>query len=287
MTINHRRFLKYSASIISASFLSMLTYGVLKNEFRHPIVERIKIPIKDLPPSFVGFRIAQISDIHLKPIVTTQMVRKTVKMVNDLKPDLIVITGDFVTRFISGIYELAPELAKLNAPHGVFASLGNHDIWVNAKEISNTLQASGISVLVNQGVPIQINDESLWLAGVDDAICGNPNLNQAIVSAPEQAPVVLLGHEPDLADEFSKDGRVDLMLAGHSHGGQIRLPFKNISFKAHLAEKYDMGLYKVNGMWLYVNRGIGVITSVPIRINCPPEISSFTLEYDTVGMDRY
>jgi len=277
MKITRREFLKYSALTLGVGAASALSYGVLKNELLNPVVERVLIPIKNLSPALKGYRIVQISDIHLKPIVTLNLVRKTVAMVNALQPDLIVITGDFVTRFISGIYEMGPVLGQLRARHGVFASLGNHDLWLDAAIITQTLNASGVPVLINQGLPISVNGETLWLAGVDDAMSGRPNLNAALKGMPAKAPVVLMGHEPDPADEFSLDGRVNLMLSGHSHGGQIRLPGIGSPFKAPLAENYDMGLYNVEGMWLYVNRGIGVITSVPLRLNCPPEISEFTL----------
>jgi predicted MPP superfamily phosphohydrolase len=249
----------------------------LKNELNNPVVERTNIPIKSLAPSLAGFRIVQISDIHMWPVVKTHLVRKTVKMVNALQPDLIVITGDFVTRFTGAIYRLAPELGKLQAHHGVFASLGNHDLWVNAEAITHTLNTSGVRVLINRGLPLNANGELIWLAGIDDAIAGKPDLNAALNGIPADIPVVLLGHEPDPANEVSLNGRVDLMLTGHSHGGQIRFPAIGSPFKAHQAVKYDQGLYNVNGMWLYVNRGIGVITSVPLRLNCPPEISLFTL----------
>ena len=284
MKISRREFLKYSTLALGISTISALYYAALNNELSNPVVERISIPIKELPPSMKGFRIIQISDIHLKPIVTLNLVRKTVGMVNALQPDLIVITGDFVTRFISAIYEMAPILAQLQAHHGVFASLGNHDLWLDPSIITQTLNASGLMVLVNQAVPIQVDGDALWLAGVDDAMSGNPKLKAALKGVPARAPVVLMGHEPDPADEFSQDERVNLMLTGHSHGGQIRLPAFGTPFKAPLAEKYDLGLYKVENMWLYVNRGIGVITSVPFRLNCPPEITELTLV--PYGTDR-
>ncbi|MFC1996211.1 metallophosphoesterase [Chloroflexota bacterium] len=277
MKISRREIIKYSALTLGAGAASVLTYAALKNELLNPVVERITIPIHNLAPTLKGLRIVQISDIHFKPIVTLNMVRKTVSIINSLQPDLIVITGDFVTRFISAIYEMTPVLAQLRARYGVFASLGNHDIWVNPSVITQTLNTAGIQVLINQGVPISVEGETLWLAGIDDVMSGKPDLKEALKGSPTKAAIVLLGHEPDPANEFSQDGRVSLMLTGHSHGGQIRLPGIGSPFKAHLAEKYDMGLYKVGDMWLYVNRGIGVITSVPLRLNCPPEISEFTL----------
>jgi predicted MPP superfamily phosphohydrolase len=277
MKLTRREFLKYSSFTLGAGTMGALSYIALNNELLIPEVERIIVPINKLPPSLAGFRIVQISDIHLKPIVTLNLVKKTVAMANSLQPDLIVITGDFVTRFISAIYEMAPVLAQLRARYGVFTSLGNHDLWLDANIISQTLNTVGLPVLINQGLPISVDGESLWLAGVDDAMSGKPDLKSALKGAPSNAPVVLMAHEPDPADEFTLDGRVDLMLSGHSHGGQIRLPGLGSPVKAPLAENYDMGLYNVDGMWLYVNRGIGVITSVPLRLNCPPEITEIIL----------
>ncbi len=277
MNLTRREFLKYSAFTLGAGTVGALSYITLNNELLHPEVVRVTIPISNLPTALVDIRIVQISDIHLKPIVTLNLVKKTVTMVNSLQPDLIVITGDFVTRFISAIYEMAPVLAQLRARYGVFTSLGNHDLWLDANIITQTLNSAGLPVLINQGVPIAVDGETLWLAGVDDAMSGKPDLKSALKDAPRKAPVVLMAHEPDPADEFTLDGRVDLMLSGHSHGGQIRLPGLGSPIKAPLAENYDMGLYNVGGMWLYVNRGIGVITSVPLRLNCPPEITEFTL----------
>lgn len=131
-------------------------------------------------------------------------------------------------------------------------------------------------VLVNQGVNITAGGESLYLAGLDDGWSGKPDLKTALEKAPADAPVILLLHEPDLADEVSKDPRISLQLAGHSHGGQIRFPYIGAPILPYLAWKYDMGLYRVKDMWLYTNRGIGV-TNEPIRYNCAPEITQFTL----------
>ena len=277
MKIPRLTFSKQIKMTLVTGVAGIFTYLILKNELFNPVIERINIPIRSLAPPLAGFRIVQISDIHLWPIVNLHLVRKIIKIINALQPDLVVITGDFVTRFIGAIYQLAPELGKLRAHHGVFASLGNHDLWVNAEAITHALNAVGVRVLINQGVPIHANGELIWLAGIDDAIAGNPELNTALCGIPTDIPVVLMGHEPDPADEVSLDGRVDLMLTGHSHGGQIHFPVIGSPFKAHQAKRYDKGLYDVNGMWLYVNRGIGAITSVPLRLNCPPEISEFIL----------
>jgi predicted MPP superfamily phosphohydrolase len=131
-------------------------------------------------------------------------------------------------------------------------------------------------MLVNAGLSIAVGQDVLYLAGLDDGWSGRPDLNAALANRPAGAPVVLLFHEPDLADQTSLDGRISLQLSGHSHGGQIRLPRRGALLKPYLGWKYDLGLYQLNGMWLYTNRGIGV-TNEPIRYNCPPEITQITL----------
>jgi hypothetical protein len=130
--------------------------------------------------------------------------------------------------------------------------------------------------LVNQGIAVEHNGGLVYLAGLDDGWSGHPDLDTALQGAPDQAPVVLLCHEPDLADRYAADGRVALQLSGHSHGGQVRLPGKGPLVLPFLGRKYDFGLYHVGGMWLYTNRGLGCI-SVPYRYNCPPEVTHFTL----------
>ena len=153
MKISQLKFSKHAKMSLATGVAGIFTYLILKNELHNPVVERINIPIRSLAPTLAGFRIVQISDIHMWPIVNIHLVRKTVKIINTLQPDLVVITGDFVTRFIGAIYQLAPELGKLRAHHGVFASLGNHDLWVNAESISHALNSSGVRVLTNQGEP--------------------------------------------------------------------------------------------------------------------------------------
>ena len=134
----------------------------------------------------------------------------------------------------------------------------------------------GLPLLENEGIALTVNGEVLYLAGVDDGWGGQPDLSLALVERPSDTLTILLAHEPDLADQFARDSRVSVQLSGHSHGGQIRLPLIGAPVLPHLGKKYDQGLYQVNEMWLYTNRGLGLIT--PVRINCPPEITEITLE---------
>jgi len=276
LMITRRDFLKFltNASIISVGAIT--TILVLENENESPVVERVQIPIPGLPSSLDGFRIVQISDIHYYPFTTIELVNITIEMSNRLKPDLVVLTGDFVWHEVEAIFDLTPSLARLNAKYGVYAGLGNHDIWTDVKVVTQALKEERLPLLVNQGVPISVGKDVLYLASLDDGWSGKPDLAGAMENWPSNAPTVLLMHEPDLAPRYAPDKRINLQLSGHSHGGQVRLPAIGPMILPYLSWKYPMGLYKVDGMWLYTNRGIGT-TNVPLRINCAPEITELTL----------
>jgi predicted MPP superfamily phosphohydrolase len=251
-------------------------YLYLNDEAQTPVVDRVPIPIKNLPPAFEGFTIAVLADFHLYPLTQPEVIQKAVVMANSLNPDLTVLLGDYVWHEVEAIFDLAPMLAQLNAKHGVFSIIGNHDIWTNLTIVTKGLTDAGLPILVNEGFPITVGQDSLYLAALDDGWSGNPDLQAAMANHKNYTPTVLLYHEPDLADDTSLDGRISLQLSGHSHGGQIRFPGVGALITPYLAWKYDQGLYKVNDMWLYTNRGIGV-TNEPIRYNCPPEVTEIVL----------
>ncbi len=190
--------------------------------------ERVTIPVKHLGSSFDGFKIVHMSDFHLHPHTQIELIKRAVSTTNSLKPDLIALTGDFVSGQRSSdseaMFELAPTLSKLNAKHGVFAVLGNHEYWTNKNIVLTALKESGLPVLINSGLALNIGQQMLYLAGLDDGWMGHPDLAKAVEKRPGKVPTILLVHEPDFADAFSTDGTVSLQLSGHSHGGQIRLP---------------------------------------------------------------
>jgi predicted MPP superfamily phosphohydrolase len=249
---------------------------------KHLVVEQVKISLRNLHPALEGFKIVQMSDLHLDPFFQTDFMRAAVIRANKLQPDLIVLTGDYVTRVGEAIFELAPILAGLNARHGVFAVLGNHDMRERNQAVKTGLRQSGLQLLVNQGVTINQGRGQLYLAGLDDGLWGRPNFRATMENAPNDTPVVLLVHEPDLVDRYALDPRIALQLSGHTHGGQIRLPGIGALTLPDLGRKYDRGLYRVNSTWLYTNRGIGSIR-IPVRINCLPEITELTLTASSEG----
>ena len=280
--MTRRQFLSLSALAAGGS---LIAYSTLWDRHYVEVIERT-IRLRRLPGPFHGLRIVQVSDIHYDEFSEPYFVREVVRQVNSLNPDLVVLTGDFVT---SGwlpmqtsarlSYPCAEVLSGIQCPHR-FASLGNHDTLVGWPVVLDALKVQGIPTLVDSYLPIERNGSRLWLAGIRSSLVDSPDLGKALpATAGPNEPVILLAHEPDYATEIVKRGKVDLMLSGHTHGGQIRLPFIGTPRMA-LADggrRFVHGHFNLGPMQLYVNRGIGTVT-VPIRILCPPEITLITLQ---------
>ncbi len=259
-------------------------YGFLI-EPRRIVVERIEVRLRRLPAEFDGFRIAQLSDIHYGPYMFSWFLRKAVEEINALKPDLVALTGDFISRPLGkdngreGAEMHAPPCAAalqgLRSSYGNFAVLGNHDHWNHPGIVKDSLESARIPVLNNQALTLEKDNARLWLVGVNDVMERAADLEHALRRVPPSEATLLLAHEPDFADHAAKFP-VDLQLSGHSHGGQVRLPWMGAPILPHLGRKYPMGLYRVGNMQLYTNRGFGVINP-PVRFNCPPEITLITL----------
>jgi predicted MPP superfamily phosphohydrolase len=243
-------------------------------------LESVQLPISNLHPSMEGYRIVQLSDLHLYPLTPIELIARAVDLANSLRPDLVVLTGDYVTAEAEAMYQLEPVIGRLNATDGVFATLGNHDYWSDAVLVRRSLQHAGLTVLHNRSVPL--NGGAVWLTGLDDGWAGEADLEAALADTPNDAPVVLLMHEPDLVDQYSLNPRIVAQFSGHTHGGQIRTGKPRRAYTLpYLGRKYDHGLYRVNNTWLYTNRGIGAVIA-PIRVNCPSEVTEFTLVADRV-----
>jgi len=277
--ITRRRFLAAAAAAGTTVALYSGTHA--RHEFE---VVRRTIAIRNLPDAFLGFRIVQISDIHLEEYTEAWFLEKMVGEINALAPDLVLITGDFVSRGprdFSVAWKAAglcsEILSTLKAPQR-FAVLGNHDVAVEADRVIQPLEAHGTPVLVDRFFPIERGSDRFWLAGSNDADTIFPELNHSVPDDP-RAPVVLMVHEPDFADYVVQHPRfplIDLMLSGHSHGGQVRLPVLGPLILPPMGRKYVEGLYRFGHMQLYVNRGLGTV-GLPFRLNCPPEITHITL----------
>ncbi len=274
--MTRRKFLRLAAAagVELGAFVLGGIYAAV--EPRWLAVERVTIRLANLPDALRGLTIAQISDLHYGLFSNTGNAAQAVNTVLALEPDLIVVTGDYVLVSANHAGPCAAELARLRAPLGVFTILGNHDHWTDAAVVSRALMEAGLPLLRNEGRLIEANGGAFWLAGVDDVWERHADLDAALEGAPQDVIKILLAHEPDYADEVATDGRVSLQLSGHSHGGQVRLPFLGAPVLPYLAHKYPYGLRRVGTMWLYTNRGIGVIAP-PIRFNCRPEATLITL----------
>ncbi|WP_419806902.1 metallophosphoesterase [Terriglobus sp.] len=275
---NRREFLQSAgAAAIAALVLDMTAID------RHNVVvEQCTLRIRRLPAAFHGLRIAQISDFHHHGYAEDYYLRQVVEKVNALQPAVVAMTGDFITAhgnpfgpWRKAMPVCAEILSGLRAPLRV-CSLGNHDC-IDIAFVTHCLTERGLTVLRNSYTAIEAANERLWIAGLADAYFDFPDLEQAIPRATEREPVLLLGHEPDFADTVKAYGGVDVMLAGHSHGGQVRVPGITPAFLPVMGRRYVRGLFQLDDLQLYVNRGIGAV-HLPIRFRCPPEITLFTLE---------
>jgi len=232
-----------------------------------------------------------MSDFHYDEHFSVLPLRSAIDIVNPLQPDLVVLTGDFVTvpafkhyfknakKAAEAVEPCAHLLGQLRARLGIFAILGNHDIGTDPHRITDNLQGRGIAVLRNRSISLEQGGQRLWLSGVDDVLERKSDMELALRGVPRDEPVVLLVHEPDCADRVARYP-VDFQLSGHSHGGQVRIPLVGALYLPPLARKYPWGLRRIGPLTLYTNAGIGTI-GMPVRFNCPPEITLFTLRAAT------
>ena len=241
---------------------------------------RLEIP--NWPQSLAGLRIAALADLHVgSPFNGLDKLERIVVLTNQSNPDLIVLLGDYVIQGVTGgdfvpPNESAPVLAKLQAPLGVWALLGNHDWWLDGEWVQDTLKHHGISVLENSSVPIQRGSEEFWLTGIGDLWEGHADIPQALKDVPDNAPTVAITHNPDIFPGVPS--RVNLVLAGHTHGGQVRIPFFGpvIVPSAHW-RRFAAGHIVDDGRHMFVSTGLGT-SILSVRFLVPPEISLLVIE---------
>ncbi|HHL40049.1 MAG TPA: metallophosphoesterase [Deltaproteobacteria bacterium] len=241
------------------------------------VVERVEVTIEDLAPQLEGLRICLLTDTHHGPMVGIGMLDRAVAAANGLGADVAALTGDFVSRSPEYIAPAAASLARLRAPLGVFAVLGNHDHWVDAGGVREGLAGAGIRVLENSHALVERAGAPLCVAGVEDLYEGRPDAAAALDGVESTTPRILLSHNPDYAEALGEEPRVDLVLSGHTHGGQVRLPFgfAPVTYSRY-GQKYRGGLVRTGRTQVYVSRGLGVVMA-PVRINCPPELTLIEL----------
>lgn len=278
----NRLFVRFLRSIIHTpagiKALSISRYLYRPNPYDWVDTNHITIPFSGLPREFDGYRLVQISDFHLGTWLTRDYLLDAVRQVNLQKPDLIAITGDFVTyqpeQFMD---DLNAGVSRLSARDGSVAILGNHDHWTDPELICKCLERSGVSVLANAIFPVQRGAATLFVAGLDDVMVEKDDISQILSEIPVDKKAILLAHEPDFAEISSRTSRFALQLSGHAHGGQIILPSRGPLYLPNHARKYPTGLYNVDGMPLYSNSGLGT-AELQFRYNSRPEIAVFTLK---------
>ncbi len=244
------------------------------------------IPITGLPPSFAGFRITQLSDFHFRRQVPTAYLEKAVQLAQDQNPDAVVLTGDYVHRGYRYVDRVAETLARLSAPYGVYAVLGNHDYSVGNplgfrrhphlhRAVAGALTSRGIRVLHNETVGLVRGSSALYLTGVEDLWSRVCDLDRAFAGLCPAVPCIVLAHNP-LTVERLEGRRCDLMLSGHTHGGQVNWPGLGRPALSRKARRFAAGLYLYGQSIVYVNKGVGF--GFRFRFGVRPEVAVLTLK---------
>jgi len=267
---------KSALSLLLAAMLLSL-YGLWQGT-ASPVLRQFDLPLADLPPELEGLRIVHITDMHIGPLFHANRTEELVTRMNAIEPDLVLISGDIVDGSVQALHADAAPLAKLRARHGVWACLGNHEYYSGFAPWMRQFAAFGVRMLINEHVTLRINGQPLVLAGVSDEAASRfgleePDIGKAFAGAPSDALRLLLAHRPKDSAEHARYG-VAAQFSGHTHGGQT-LPIQPLV--KWLNGSYLYGLYKVNGMALYVGAGAALWAGYPVRFGVPPEFALFRL----------
>jgi len=281
--LSRRTFLR--AALIGSGALALYA-GELERHWLQVVHQDISI--KGLPAAFDGVKIAQLSDIHMDEFTEPFLLREAIDRINREHPDYIFLTGDYVTAdvlpknlMIKAAGQCGRLLTGLECKQR-YAVFGNHDVRAGELQVGDAMSEANLVFLRNTHVPLERTGGRVWLAGIDDPVNGMPDQGAAIpmsIRHIPNEPVILMCHAPDYIDRLRvhpTGQAISLVLSGHTHGGQVRLPFAGPLFLPNWGRKYVEGLFKVGSMQLYVNRGIGTV-GVPFRFDCRPEITIFTL----------
>jgi predicted MPP superfamily phosphohydrolase len=290
MDVKRRTFLKYAGLTGLGSVVMSSSSALYATTIEPGWLDVVTVPIHlaRVDPAFHGYRIVQLSDIHADSTwMDAQRLSHIVQVANAQNPDLVVITGDFVTYIHDRMKDTLSTLNALRARDGIFAVMGNHDYWSDAKSVRTLLHSYGIQELKDRVHTLYRGKAMLHLVGMDDLweqtahYHVSINVQKDVLTSllkplPEEGAAILLVHEPDFADIAATTGRIDLQLSGHTHGGQVRLPGYGALRLPRLGKKYQAGLYHIDSMLHYTNRGLGMM-DLQVRLNCRPEITTFVL----------
>jgi len=253
---------------------------IARTAFAEPhelVIEKHKVRLKRLPPSLDGLRVVHLTDIHHSPLTGEDIVMRAVEAANKLEPDIIALTGDYVSHEREYAAPVAAMMGKLKAKYGVFAVLGNHDHWTDAALIKDLLELENIKVLSNEGLHFEVAGESIWLAGADDTMVGLEDVSLALAGSRRDEMKLLLAHNPLASRRAARLG-VDLVLAGHTHGGQVTWRSET-SLSGKPRRRLLKGLGRQGETQVYVSRGLGTVV-FPVRYGCKPEVALLELTRD-------
>jgi len=237
-------------------------------------IEHRPIYLRRLPEGFQSLRIVQLSDLHHSAFTSREQIARAVETANRLRPDIVALTGDYISHDRQYAAPCAELLGRLEARYGVFAVLGNHDHWTDAALITDLFRAEGITVLINEGIRFEHRNSAFWLAGVDDTMVGLEDLPLALAGSRKDEMKLLLAHNPIILRRAARAG-VDLVLSGHTHGGQVTLRSERNAV-GRPRRRLLRGLGRQGDTQIYVTRGVGTVI-LPVRYGCPPEVSLLEL----------
>lgn len=272
---DRRRWWKRTFRILLGTVVAGIAYSLTETFWTQ--VTRTTIPVPRLPTEFDGLKIVLLTDIHHGTYTGIDFVRRVVATTNGLRPDLVLLGGDYVHGRTGEDYAL-PCLAALNgleAPLGVWSVPGNHDYWEHIRRYHAALAVTNIGDLCNRGVWLSRGASRIRLGGIDDLWCGRPDLASALGDTGPNDCALLLCHNPDYVERLT-DPRVRLVMSGHMHGGQVLLPFIPPQVPSNYGAKYLKGLIQGPTTQVYVSRGLGTV-SLPFRFRSRPEIALLTL----------
>ncbi|MDP4230489.1 MAG: metallophosphoesterase [Bacteroidota bacterium] len=287
--ITRRKFLYTGIMTASAAAITGCVSGIVTRKNVQISYKTIELP--NLPPAFKGLTITLASDIHSSPYMSLEDMKQIAALINELKSDVILLPGDFVTTHKNELPPALEAFSVLSAPMGVFATTGNHEFYVDADLVSEGIESIGIRMMRNENFALEKEGQKLFLLGVDDVNDTDiidytqgrsaQHIEALYKGVPDTAATILMCHKPYKFDEFAKTN-IGLMLSGHTHGGQIVFGRfgESVFCLSSMASKYVEGHYEIsNGTkrtQMYVSRGLGTV-ALPMRFNCPPEITQITL----------
>jgi len=241
------------------------------------VVERVEVRLTGLRSEFDGYRVAFLTDMHSSPLVPAWWLERAVEKTLALEPDLIALGGDYLDDDPHYIATLADILKPLRAPDGVVGVLGNHDHYVGAQGVREELVEAGVQELFNTSITLRRGAAELAIGGVGDLERDAIDFEAVLAGVDDEVPRLVLSHDPDVFAYWPAGRRLDLMVAGHTHGGQAWLPIIGPPYvPSQFGFRYLKGLFRENDRQLYVSRGVGS-SGVPFRWGCPPELSHLVL----------